>query len=114
MFACSCVRVFVCPCVRVSVCVHVCVSCSSLFAGMFCGLVVLWYVYVLWLFYGVRMFCGLVVRRCMLLIVVVVVVVVVVLSAAACTVELGFPCCLDTLQRGVQWIGGAVDWGSIV
>ena len=21
---------------------------------------------------------------------------------------------LDTLQRGVQWIGGAVDWGSIV
>ena len=21
---------------------------------------------------------------------------------------------LDTLQRGVQWIGGAVDWGSII
>ena len=20
----------------------------------------------------------------------------------------------DTLQRGVQWIGGAVDWGSII
>ena len=20
---------------------------------------------------------------------------------------------MDTLQRGVQWIGGAVDWGSI-
>ena len=22
--------------------------------------------------------------------------------------------CLDTLQRGVQWIGGAVDWGCII
>ena len=21
---------------------------------------------------------------------------------------------LDTLQRGVQWMGGAVDWGSIM
>ena len=21
---------------------------------------------------------------------------------------------LDTLQRGVQWMGGAVDWGSII
>ena len=21
---------------------------------------------------------------------------------------------LDTLQRGVQWEGGAVDWGSII
>ena len=21
---------------------------------------------------------------------------------------------MDTLQRGVQWIGGAVDWGSII
>ena len=21
---------------------------------------------------------------------------------------------LDTLHRGVQWIGGAVDWGSII
>ena len=21
---------------------------------------------------------------------------------------------VDTLQRGVQWIGGAVDWGSII
>ena len=21
---------------------------------------------------------------------------------------------MDALQRGVQWIGGAVDWGSII
>ena len=24
------------------------------------------------------------------------------------------PPTVDTLQRGVQWIGGAVDWGSII